>query len=289
MQLNVILTTAQLNKLNTRKAFQLSATQMNQGGTGVHQIQLNLNKKAYTKAQRHIRTGKGMRISPSDIGGDVVYGGKIKLKNILKIGKQIAKIAAPILAPAIKSGITYATGNADAGRIGNDVIQTGVKGLGFSSYLKTGSKYIPKSVVQAGQKALVKEIANRTGSNLAGDISNVLLSEGVNQTYNGSGFSSYLKTGSKYIPKSVVQAGQKALVKEIANRTGSNLAGDISNVLLTEGVNQTYNGGSYNPNGLPTAVNSKSKGEHKIRGSGAAKEHMAMVRASRKIHGGSFR
>jgi hypothetical protein len=84
----VFLTTAQKNKMQGGKPFQLSATQL-QAGSGKHHVEIQMTPKNHKALLKNVSKGKGYRFSADKIEGSGFFG------NIAKsVGKKVAKAVA---------------------------------------------------------------------------------------------------------------------------------------------------------------------------------------------------
>jgi hypothetical protein len=103
----VFLTSAQKNKLQSGKTFQLSASAL-QAGSGKHAVEIQMTLKNHKALLKNVSKGKGYRFSSDKIEGSGFFG------NIAKsVGKKVAKAVAEKALDKIgektgQSGITNA-------------------------------------------------------------------------------------------------------------------------------------------------------------------------------------
>lgn len=70
--INLFLSTAQLRKLHTGHAFQLSASQLH-AGDGRHQVAIQLSKSHYNRLLKNVERDKGFRFTPAIIQGGALW------------------------------------------------------------------------------------------------------------------------------------------------------------------------------------------------------------------------
>ena len=83
--ISVFLTSAQKNKMQQGKTFQLSAHQL-QAGSGKHHVNIEMTPKNHKELLKNVSKNKGYRFTKSKIEGSGIFG---------DIAKGIAKAAAP--------------------------------------------------------------------------------------------------------------------------------------------------------------------------------------------------
>jgi hypothetical protein len=99
----VFLTTAQKNKMQGGKTFQLSASAL-QAGSGKHAVEIQMTSKNHKALLKNVSKGKGYRFSADKIEGAGFFGDLAK-----KAGKKVAKaVAEKALDKIGQSGITNA-------------------------------------------------------------------------------------------------------------------------------------------------------------------------------------
>jgi hypothetical protein len=84
----VFLTTAQKNKMQGGKTFQLSASAL-QAGSGKHAVEIQMTSKNHKALLKNVSKGKGYRFSADKIEGAGFFGDLAK-----KAGKKVAKAVA---------------------------------------------------------------------------------------------------------------------------------------------------------------------------------------------------
>jgi hypothetical protein len=87
-KIEVFLTSAQKNKFQSGKTFQLSATQLN-AGTGKFHVEIEMTKKNHRDLLRNVSKNKGYRFTSEKVLGAGFFGDIAK-----NIGKKVAKIVA---------------------------------------------------------------------------------------------------------------------------------------------------------------------------------------------------
>ena len=83
--ISVFLTSAQKNKLQQGKTFQLSAHQL-QAGSGKHHVEIQLTAKNHKLLLKNVSHNKGFRFTPGKVEGSGIFG---------NIAKSVAKAVAP--------------------------------------------------------------------------------------------------------------------------------------------------------------------------------------------------
>jgi hypothetical protein len=84
----VFLTSAQKNKLQNGKTFQLSASAL-QAGSGKHAVEIQMSLKNHKALLKNVSKGKGYRFSSDKIEGAGFFGDIAK-----SVGKKVAKAVA---------------------------------------------------------------------------------------------------------------------------------------------------------------------------------------------------
>ena len=84
----MFLTSAQKNKFQSGKTFQLSATQLN-AGTGKFHVEIEMTKKNHRELLRNVSKNKGYRFTSEKIVGAGFFGDIAK-----SVGKKAAKTVA---------------------------------------------------------------------------------------------------------------------------------------------------------------------------------------------------
>jgi hypothetical protein len=125
----VFLTTAQKNKMQGGKTFQLSASAL-QAGSGKHAVEIQMTLKNHKALLKNVSKGKGYRFSADKIEGAGFFGDLAK-----KAGKKVAKAVAEKALDKIgektgQSGITNALKGSVDGLVdgGADKIQNKISG-----------------------------------------------------------------------------------------------------------------------------------------------------------------
>ena len=169
-KIEVFLTSAQKNKFQSGKTFQLSATQLN-AGTGKFHVEIEMTKKNHRELLRNVSKNKGYRFTSEKIVGAGFFGDIAK-----SVGKKVAKTVAEkgldyIGEKTGQSGITNALKNSVDGLVdvGADKI-TGGK-------LTKGSQAMKDHMAKL--RSMRKGKGMVTGGNVFDDIRN-----GFNRTFN---------------------------------------------------------------------------------------------------------
>jgi hypothetical protein len=169
-RIEVFLTSAQKNKFQSGKTFQLSATQLN-AGTGKFHVEIEMTKKNHRELLRNVSKNKGYRFTSEKIVGAGFFGDIAK-----SVGKKVAKTVAEkgldyIGEKTGQSGITNALKNSVDGLVdvGADKI-TGGK-------LTKGSQAMKDHMAKL--RSMRKGKGMVTGGNVFDDIRN-----GFNRTFN---------------------------------------------------------------------------------------------------------
>jgi hypothetical protein len=123
----VFLTTAQKNKMQGGKPFQLSATQL-QAGSGKHHVEIQMTPKNHKALLKNVSKGKGYRFSANKIEGAGFFGDLAK-----KAGKALAKKVA-------EKGLDYV-----GERTGQSGITNALKGS-VDGLVDVGAEKISKKV-----------------------------------------------------------------------------------------------------------------------------------------------
>ncbi len=169
-RIEVFLTSAQKNKFQSGKTFQLSATQLN-AGTGKFHVEIEMTKKNHRELLRNVSKNKGYRFTSEKIVGAGFFGDIAK-----SVGKKVVKTVAEkgldyIGEKTGQSGITNALKNSVDGLVdvGADKI-TGGK-------LTKGSQAMKDHMAKL--RSMRKGKGMVTGGNVFDDIRN-----GFNRTFN---------------------------------------------------------------------------------------------------------
>ena len=194
-QLHLRVTKKHLNMLKKKKNFNMSKKEHDD--TSNHLVELHYDHlKDSKKVHNALMKGKGVRICPMHMTDCVYNGGSLWSKishGISTVASNpITKAVAPIL---VNAGTTYATDNPQAGllagQVTNAALNANSSGSGLrrkigKGILDTVKKVITdkttKNIVNKLAPTISKVVADKTGSQLAGDVTNV----GLN-AYSGSG------------------------------------------------------------------------------------------------------
>jgi len=199
-QLHLRVTKKHLNMLKKKKNFNMSKKEHDD--TSNHLVELHYDHlKDSKKVHNALMKGKGVRICPMHMTDCVYNGGSLWSKishGISTVASNpITKAVAPIL---VNAGTTYATDNPQAGLLAGQVTNAALNPNQASSGsgLKRRGRKTGKGILDTVKKAVTdkttknivnklaptisKIVADKTGSQLAGDVTNV----GLN-AYSGSG------------------------------------------------------------------------------------------------------
>jgi hypothetical protein len=165
-RIEVFLTSAQKNKFQSGKTFQLSATQLN-AGTGKFHVEIEMTKKNHRELLRNVSKNKGYRFTSEKIVGAGFFG---------DIAKSVAKAAAPKVLDFIgdktgQKGITDALKGSTDGLI--DVASSKISGGKLTKGSQAMKDHMAKLRSMRKGKGMV------TGGNVFDDIRN-----GFNRTFN---------------------------------------------------------------------------------------------------------
>ncbi len=184
--------------------------------TSNHLVELHYDHlKDSKKVHNALMKGKGVRICPMHMTDCVYNGGSLWSKishGISTVASNpITKAVAPVL---VNAGTTYATDNPQAGLLAGQVTNAALNANSSGSGLKRRGRKTGKGILDTVKKAVTdkttknivnklaptisKIVADKTGSQLAGDVTNV----GLN-AYTGSG----MILGGKYICTPAVNSG----------------------------------------------------------------------------------
>jgi hypothetical protein len=168
--ISVFLTTAQKNKMQGGKTFQLSASQL-QAGSGKHAVDIEMTTKNYKTLVKNVGKNKGYRFTADKIVGSGFFG------NIAKtVGKKVAKTVAEkgldyVGEKTGQKGITNALKNSV-----DDLVDVGadkITGTGTGSRMKKGSPEMAAHMARLRDmrkgKGMHTEIE---GGNIGDDIKN---------------------------------------------------------------------------------------------------------------------
>ena len=217
--ISVFLTSAQKNKLQQGKTFQLSAHQL-QAGSGKHHVEIQLTAKNHKLLLKNVSHNKGFRFTPGKVEGSGIFG---------NIAKSIAKAAAPKVLDYIgektgQSGITNALKGSADGLI--DVAADKISG----GKLKAGTPEMKAHMARLRGMRKIK------GGNVFDDIKN-----GFNRTFNpklGREIKKALTSPeAKQIYSGIAAAGATALT---GNPLAGAVAGEAVGVLSGAGLKRRY-------------------------------------------------
>jgi hypothetical protein len=112
----VFLTTAQKNKMQGGKTFQLSASAL-QAGSGKHAVEIQMTPKNHKALMKNVASGKGYRFSSDKIEGAGFFGDLAK-KAVKTVAKKGAEKALDYVGERTgQSGITNALKGSVAGLV----------------------------------------------------------------------------------------------------------------------------------------------------------------------------
>ena len=216
----VFLTSAQKNKLQQGKTFQLSTHQL-QASSGKHGVEIQMTPKNHKELLRNVAKGKGFRFTSGKIEGSGIFG---------DIAKKIAKAAAPTVLDKIgdltgQSGITNALkGSADG------LIDVAADKMTSGGKLKKGTPEMRERMSRLRAMRKVK------GGSILDDIKN-----GFNRTFNpklGNQIKDALTSSeAKQVYSGVASAGATALM---GNPLAGAVAGQAVDALSGSGLKRRY-------------------------------------------------
>ena len=221
--ISVFLTSAQRNKLNGGKTFQLSAHQL--GATsGKHHVEIQMTPKNHKELLRSVAKGKGYRFTKAKIEGSGIFG---------NIAKGIAKAAAPLALDFIgdktgQKGITDALKGSTDGVI--DAVSNQV----------SGGKLVKGSPAMKAHMAKLRSMRKVKGGNIFDDLGRKI-KDGFNKTFTpalGNQISSALTSPiAKQVYSGIADAGATALT---GDPMAGALAGQAVSTLAGSGLKRRY-------------------------------------------------
>ena len=169
-------------------------------------------KKNLTKLNKNLSTGKGVRINPDELEDLEMHSGNgifDSIKGVMnsKLTKGIVKAVAPQVANIVGNQVQSLTGSNLAGNMTKSLISEGAKeavGNGiFDSMKGVMNSKLTKGIVKAVAPQVANIVGNQvqslTGSNLAGNMTKSLITEGSREM-TGNRFKS--KRGGSALPLS---------------------------------------------------------------------------------------
>jgi hypothetical protein len=168
-------------------------------------------KRYLTKLNKNLSMQRGTRIQPDELEDMQIHSGDgifDSLKGVMnnKITKGVLKAVAPEVGNVLGTQISSLTGSQLAGNMTRSLIKEGAKeatsGSGFLNNILRSkiTKSIVKAVAPEVGNVLGNQISSLTGSQLAGNMTKSLVSEGSKELTSGSGFKN--KRGGSFAPLS---------------------------------------------------------------------------------------
>ena len=156
---DLYLTTAQFNKMQSKRPFQVTHQQLNGDRPADHHVEIQLEKKELTRLNRNLRNGKGYRFNPNKIIGGGLFDTGLSLLKKAASSKMVQDIAKKGLSKAVEYGKNS----------NNSLISGAANTLGggiFDSALNLGKKLAKSQIAQnIGKQALSKGLALAANSN----------------------------------------------------------------------------------------------------------------------------
>ena len=227
--ISVFLTTAQRNKMQGGKTFQLSASQI-QAGTGKHNVDIEMTSKDYKQLVRNVSKNKGFRFTPDKVVGSGIF-------------KDISKKLAKKLAPKALDYIGEKTGQkgiTDAlKKSSDDLIDIGADKI-------TGGKLVKGSDAMRAHMAKLRGMRKGKGvhmEEIEGEGVFDDIKRGFNRTFNP-------KLGRK-IKKALTSDTAKGIYKDVADvaidaagaYTGNPLLAKVGSKVVDAGIDGLGVGG----------------------------------------------
>jgi hypothetical protein len=195
-----------LNNFLKGKSFMIKPIDQEDESNQVVKLQYKA-KKNLTKLNKNLSMQKGVRVNIDELEDMEIHSGNglfDSLKGVMnsKITKSIVKAVAPEVGNVLGNQISSLTGSQLAGNMTKSLIKEGAKeavgnGL-FNNILKSKiTKSIVKAVAPEVGNVLGNQISSLTGSQLAGNMTKSLVSEGSKELV-GNGF----KRGGSFAPLS---------------------------------------------------------------------------------------
>ena len=232
--ISVFLTTAQRNKMQGGKTFQLSASQI-QSGTGKHNVDIEMTSKDYKQLLKNVSKNKGFRFTPDKVVGSGIF-------------KDISKKLAKKIAPKILDEIGNRTGQkgiTDAlKKSSDDLIDIGADKI-------TGGKLKKGSPEMRAHMARLRGMRKGKGVNMEEEIDggNIFddvgrkIKRGFNKTFNpalGRKIKSALTSDTaKGIYKDVADVG----IDAVGAYTGNPLLAKVGSRVVDAGIDGLGVGG----------------------------------------------
>jgi len=201
--------------------------------TSNHLVELHYDHlKDSKKVHNALMKGKGVRINSNVMSDCRMNGGSLwgKISHGISTvaSNPITKAVAPIL---VNAGTTYATDNPQAGLLAGQVTNAAI----LDTVKKAVTDKTTKNIVNKLAPTISKIVSDKTGSQLAGDVTNV----GLN-AYTGSG----MILGGKYI---CTPAANSGMIKGSGmKKRGKGVVSNIDNFLHHGmGIDQIGLGGKH--------------------------------------------
>jgi hypothetical protein len=175
------LSAPQMTKLKKDMPFQMTHSALSGDKETTHTATVMLTDMCYKKVQSAIRRGKGLRINPANDISEVMSGGKISLKKVGRVLKNVGRnyilpATVTVAKPVVRAGLGIVSQEV----LGNPQAGYAVADAGFNALDK--SRVVPKQKSKI-LDTIARQAGNNAGNNLTTDYNNYKSS----QSMEGSG------------------------------------------------------------------------------------------------------